>query len=269
MPNLAIIIPAWRCAASIGRSLSALAAQAGTSLAGTRLVIAVNDGLVSSMAAAEAHRPALEQAGYDVRIIATPLGRAAAIAAAEALCPPGPRLYVDQDAILSAGALAAFRAATADPGQARFIAFTLRFSPSPSALVRAFLSGWLSLPYVRESPVVAGVYGVSAAGRQRWQRLPAGLPDDKYVRLRFARAERLLLADHSYQVLAPASWRELLAARTRYARSNRRLARHLAGSMGADDAPRHAGLHQLLARPLELAVIAITSALAAMLALRA
>lgn len=263
--DVTVIVPAWRCAATIGRSLESLAAQAGGPA--PHVIVAVNDGDPASVAAAEAHRGALEARGMRFDVISTPPGRRAAFAGAEAIAAPGgARLYLDQDARLSPGALAAL-ARAADGGEARMIALALRFTRSPSFAVRAFLRAWLSLPYVQASPVVAGAFAVSAAGRARWTALPPLASDDKFVRMCFAPAERSYLADEHYEVIAPASFGELVRRRAGYMRGNRELARHFMATP-AVDSRRLAGWPRLLLRPIDLAVLMATVAAATLLSWR-
>ena len=258
---ITVIVPAWQCEHQIVRSLSSLAAQRLDGMSPPHLIVAVNDGRGESIAAAQHHVRQVADAGWRVEVIATPPGRRAAIAAAEDRAAAGARLYVDQDAILSPGAMAAFARAASDDGPARFVTFALTFDRSPSPIVRRFLRAWLALPYVTASPVVAGVFGVSRAGRARWDRLPALASDDKYVRLLFAPHERVRIADQRYQVLPDATVARLVRARARYVRGNRQLARVLP----PDPARRHAGLARLLLRPArwpDVAVLAGVSALA-------
>ena len=146
MSDLTIVIPAWRCRDAIARSLSGLAAQPRAAVAGAHVIVAVNDGDPGSVAAAETCRPMLEHCGYRFEVIATPPGRKAAFAAAETLAAPGPRIYLDQDARLSPGALAAFRAAVAGERPC-FVAFRLEFTASHSRVVRRFLRAWLAQPW--------------------------------------------------------------------------------------------------------------------------
>lgn len=249
---MVIVIPAWRGEATIHRSLASLAQQReGSSFhpSGVRVIVAVNDGSAATVAAAEAHRSALEARGYRYDVISSAPGRRAAFHVAETGVGPSPRLYLDQDARLSPGALDALAGALCGTERPVFAALRPRFSASPSALVRSFLRAWTSLPYFTASPVTMGAYAVSRVGRARWNQLPPIGADDKFVRLLFDPVERLVLADHSYEVLAPTTFGELLAARRRYARMNRELTSHLRRSGPVADADRHAGLALVLRRP--------------------
>lgn len=265
--KLAIIIPAWHCRSSISRSLASIASQSPSGFCDVHVIVAVNDGQQSSLEAAEEHSDTLIAKGFRVSVLATPAGRKAAFRAAEALTELGTHfLYLDQDAALSSGALRKFYRVVVEADGPRFIAFSVCFTESPSWAVNRFLTSWLAFPYIKSSPVVAGAYGVTATGRQRWQTVPAELPDDKFVRMQFAHGQRVLIEDERYEVLSPSSYRQLLNDRVRYIRSNRKLAKFLArGSM--PDAPRIKGWHRQMADPVSFAVLAITIAIALALSL--
>lgn len=268
--TLGVVIPAYRCVGVIGRSLGSLATQQLDTWFPVHVVVAVNGSPAESVAEARAFRDQLERRGFRFDVIETPVGRRAAFAAAESLMPPGPRLYLDQDAVLSPGALARLWEAIGSSEDPRFATFAATFSTTPSGTVRSFLRCWTRLPYFTESPVVCGAFAVSRTGRRRWAELPPVESDDKYVRLQFAREERIRIAEESYEVLAPRTFRELVHARVRYRRSNVQLTRFLSPRLAADTR-RHAGLSRILARPSSWpdgAVFALTMLLAALRARR-
>lgn len=268
--TLGVVIPAFQCAGVIERSLGSLAAQRLDTSIRVHVVVAVNDSMAQSVAEVRTFRDRLERRGFKFDVIETPAGRRAAIAAAEALLPPGPRLYLDQDAILSTGALASLWAAIGTSEAPLFATLSPTFSATPSAAVRAFLRGWTRLPYFIESPVVCGAFAVSRAGRRRWAQLPPVESDDKFVRLQFAKEERIRIDQESYEVTVPGTFRKLVQARARYRRSNLQLAHYLS-SRPAADTRRFAGLSRVLARPSswpDAAVFAVTMVLAAVRAQR-
>jgi hypothetical protein len=73
----------------------------------------------------------------------------------------------------------------------------------------------MSLPYVQEGMVTAGVYGLSREGRQRFAEFPDVLADDGYVRLLFEKGERVEVAEAESVVYAPTNLGDLLRIRTR------------------------------------------------------
>lgn len=261
---LTVIIPAWKCADTIHRALLSLARQEAPPSQTVQVIVAVNDGDPQSVAAAERYRSDIEANGMAFSVIETAPGRRSAFKGAEAMAAPGARLFVDQDAALSKGALRAFVAATEDPEVAKFITFQLRFTRSPSFFVRHFIAVWTALPYFAASPVVAGVFGVSHAGRMRWIALPEVSSDDKFVRLLFAPHERERIVTQAYEVVAPTTYCDLVKARARYARGNRQLAR-LNRAASRPDASRYAGWSAFMHRPASALVFVLTMLFAALL----
>ncbi len=143
---------------------------------------------------------------------------------------------LDQDAVLSPGALAAIRAAF-DAGR-HFATLRPRPRRSGSRLVRAYYRFWLALDYVRRSPATIGFYAVSVQGLGRVTGLPPVHSDDKYVRLKFAPAERVRIESEWYRVDPQRSFCALVRDRARYNRGNLELAR-LLPVRESEDAPRH------------------------------
>lgn len=261
--SILVIIPVWRGGPVLHRSLLSIAEQDGN-FKGVRIIAAVNDGEHHSVVLAENYRQVLEARGFHYDVITTPPGRDAAFAAAEALCEAAITLFVDQDAKLSPRALATLSSLGPKMAEPLFVTFSLRFSRSPSLLVRTFTNGWLNLPYVVESPVVAGVYGVTSSGRKRWQTTPAGLPDDKFARLQFNLTERMLISSESYEVFAPQTYKELIRNRARYYKSNKKMKNYYEFK-DVDDATRLSGLPSLITKPHYLIVLAVTCFFAFML----
>ncbi|GAB3876484.1 glycosyltransferase [Kibdelosporangium lantanae] len=204
-----------------------------------KVVVAVNDGLSETYETAHRLRPAIESAGAECVVVRSPSGRANAFAAAEAELPEGPRLYLDQDAVLSRNTLTELARLLRPGGRIHFAAPQVRAVRPRSVATRAFYRTWQELPYVRDSPVTMGAYAVSAEGRRRWGRFPELHSDDKWVRWQFAPSERAVLRHGSYEVVLPEGVRELVRARRRYQRGNRQLsALDLAHR---DDSARHRG----------------------------
>jgi glycosyltransferase involved in cell wall biosynthesis len=245
MTAVGVVIPAFHGAATLSRSIGSLARQRRAGR--VDVVVAVNDGRADTLAEAVRLSGVLCETGASCRVLATAPGRSEAINAAEALLPRGPRFYLDQDAVLSPGALAAVADRLAPGGGVHFAAPRVEFASCPSRVSRAYYDVWRELPYVALSPVTVGVYAISARGRERWGRFPAAGSDDKFARLQFAPHERAVVADVSYEVIVPKGARELIRARRRYLRANRELAAQEA--IAAHDLPRHCGALRALARP--------------------
>ncbi len=259
MSGLRVIVPAYRGAAVIARSLHSLASQRydmRLAPADTGVIVAVNDAGADTFDAAIAFAPRFAAAGVAFDVIRAPRGRVHALTAADRIVPAAAhRVFADQDAALSPGALAALAGALDTPG-IEFATLAPRFDRSASRWVRIYCKGWSRLPYVRRSPVTMGLFAVSAAGRRRWDEWPPLAADDKFVRLCFAVRERRLVADESYTVLPPPSRGALIAARARYRRSNRQL--RIDGHH--DALARHAGLAGAAADPRNWPWMAIVAA---------
>ncbi|GLZ41371.1 hypothetical protein Acsp05_49950 [Actinokineospora sp. NBRC 105648] len=241
-PVFGVVIPTYRGADVLGRSVDSLVAQ--TYSGEVHVVVAVNDGEASTTAAAERLAPRLRSAGIACTVLTSEPGRVAAIDAAEAVLPPGPRLYLDQDAVLSPDGLTRLAEALAPGGGVHFAVPAVRISTG-SRVSRAYFRAWRSLPYVRQSPVTMGAYAVSASGRTRWGRFARVRSDDKWVRWHFAPSERAVVSA-SYEVIVPQGARELVRARLRYQRGNDEL--DGLNMAHGDGAARHRGVIGALLR---------------------
>jgi glycosyltransferase involved in cell wall biosynthesis len=244
-----VIVPAYRGEDVLQRSLTSLASQRFDEQLrpdDVEVVIAVNDGSTKTQEAARRLAPSVRAAGIRCRIVSSPPGRAKAFAAAESTLANGPRLYLDQDAVLSPNALRELAAALM-PGTGTMFA-TLRplVAPARSLITRAYYRTWLELSYVRKAPASAGAYAVSEAGRARWTSWPTLHSDDKFVRLQFELAERRRLETASYEVVAPEGFRALVRARRRYFRGNAELAER---NPERPDISRRAGILNYVRRP--------------------
>ncbi len=101
-----------------------------------------------------------------------------------------PRIYLDADIELSTDALRATVRALTEPG-------TLCAAPVPNfelhgrpGVVRRYYEVWQQLPYITDDMVGTGVYGLSAAGRDRFGEFPSITADDQFVLQHFERGER-------------------------------------------------------------------------------
>ncbi|WP_229075073.1 glycosyltransferase family 2 protein [Actinoplanes sp. DH11] len=251
--SLGVVIPTHRGSALLSRSMTSLAGQTVTR--DVHVVVAVNDARADSYDRAAELAPALRDAGLTCRVVRTPQGRSAALRTADRLLPAGARLYLDQDAALSPGAVATLLTVLAPGTGIHFAAPGMRLAPARSAVTRAYFRIWRDLPYVRRSPATCGVYAVSAEGRSRWDEVPDLHSDDKWVRWHFAPEERRVLAAEWYEVVAPDGPADLVRARRRYHRGNRELVGLAARPPYPDDHIRHRGIvRSLLSNPPAAAV---------------
>lgn len=259
MRRFGIVIPAYRDAGTLARSLTSIARQ---SFDGElHVVVAVNDGDPATRRRAEHLARPVGQAGHRCTVISTDPGRAKAFHAAEGLLPRAPRLYLDQDAALSDRAVAVLAATLRPQSGIHFAAPRLAIASSPSVVSRAYYSVYTQLPYVQRSPVTIGAYAVSPEGRERWARFPALHSDDKFVRLHFDPAERAVV-DATYEVMAPQGPAALVRVRRRHSRGNHELKN--SGTLpSAMDLPRARGAFTCLARrPASVVFLAVYGAAA-------
>lgn len=214
--SLNIVIPVYLGRDHIAATLNGLAAEVGPR---TNIAVVINGPSDGSELLARDALSALAQVRATTHLVRLEAAsRTGALKAGEALCDPaGHWLYLDQDVLISRGGVRAIRQALDDG--AHFVGASATWRSS-SRLVRAAMGAWNNLPYVIEGAVTAGMYAVSAQGRTRWSDWPAGVPDDKFARLNFEPRDRRRLADVFYSACAPSTFRELVAARERYARSN-------------------------------------------------
>jgi glycosyltransferase involved in cell wall biosynthesis len=243
MIGLGVVIPARDAACDLPATLDALAAQNIPPDVSVHIVVAVNATSDETSAIAEKYAPLFAERGIGYRVIETAPGRARAFNEAERLLPTGPRLYLDQDAVLSPNALADLAAALERSGGAvHFVVPQLRLPALRSIAARCYYRTFLHLPYTRTSPVSLGAYAVSTSGRRRWDAFPDGLhSDDKFVRLHFEPAERSLLTSVFYTVALPDGISAIVRARRRYSRGNRELERRFP-QLSGNDASRYRDL---------------------------
>jgi hypothetical protein len=248
LASFGVAIPTHQGSTRLARSMLSLAGQQFDG--DLHVVVAVNDDRTDSFGIAQRLAPLVRRAGASCTVIRTATGRSAALRAADRHLPRAPRLYLDQDALLSRDTVARLAATLGPSTGVHFAVPRLRLARCRSAVSRAYYRAWRELPYVRHSPVTCGAYAVSAEGRERWHELPTMHSDDKWVRWHFAPHERAVVRTTSYEVMPPDGVRDLLRARRRYHRGNRELAA-LAGDLcHADDSARYRGaLRSLLERP--------------------
>jgi glycosyltransferase involved in cell wall biosynthesis len=201
-----IIIPAHNEAAVIERTLAALLDQLKP---GDEVIVVANGCSDATATAARA-------CGDRVTVLETDVpSKTNALNLGDGAARTFPRIYLDADVRLGAGALQALvRALEAGPW--------LAVSPDPamdlagaSWAVRAYYDIWLSLPYCRSGMIGAGVYALSAEGRARFGEFPGLIADDGYVRALFQEEERGRVVGAQSVVRAPASLKWLVKIKTR------------------------------------------------------
>jgi len=200
-PLGSVIIPAHNEARVILRCLDALSAGFAP---GEVEVIVVCNGCDDDTAALA------RSAGHDVGVIElAAASKSAALRAGDARATTLPRLYLDADIVLSGTAARAVlkRLAAGSPAARP----PLRYDTSrSSALVRSYFRARSRMPAVLGSLWGAGVYGLSSAGRARFDTFPDLGADDLWLDRQFDPAEIEIVDCAPVTVTAPQRGRDLL-----------------------------------------------------------
>jgi len=221
MPSCSIVVPAHDEAAILEERLGPLVSALAP---GEAEVVVVANGCTDRTAEVASRLPG-------VRVLQTEVAsKAVALDLGDRAVTAFPRVFLDADVRLSPVALRALvaaldtdRAVVATPR----VTFDVRGASWP---VRAFHDVFSRLPYVQRGLVGLGVYGLSEAGRARFESFPRVVADDHFVQRLFADDERVGV-DASFEVVAPRTTAALLKVRTRVVRGNRELA-HEAAALG-------------------------------------
>lgn len=214
-PRCSIVIPAHDEEAVIGACLAPLAPLAAR---GEFEIVVVPNGCSDRTRQVAAAVPGVEV------IEVAEASKVAALNAGDLAATAWPRLYLDADVVLPASAALALAdvLTTPDPVVGSVgVRFVLDDRPWP---VRAFYRIYQRLPYITDGLVGLGLYGLSAAGRERFGAFPDLVADDLFVQRLFAVDERRVLAEHHFDVRVPLTVAALTAVRTRTAAGNAELA---------------------------------------------
>jgi glycosyltransferase involved in cell wall biosynthesis len=205
---VSIIIPAHNEETVIGRLLQSLAtgAQPGEL-----------EVLVVCNACSDRTSQIARGFGEPVRVIESDIAsKSNALNLGDRAASGFPRVYADADVILR---LEDVRRLAAELQQSGYVAaapaVNTLFPRGTSWFVRAYYRFWMSLPYVQEGMMAAGVYAVSEEGHRRFAEFPDVIADDGYFRLLFTTEERVEVADAHSCVLAPACAADLIRIKTR------------------------------------------------------
>lgn len=211
-----MVIPAHNEEAVIGRCLGSLSAD---SEPGEIEVVVVCNGCTDGTA------DAARSAWPSAKVVEIPkASKIDALNTGDATTEAFPRFYVDADIEVGATSLRTVAATMETTGvdcAAPRPVFVLDGRPWS---IRAFYEVWESLPYLNDQVVGSGVYGLSRAGRARFDAFPDLTADDQFVLQLFSSEERLNVADASFRVHPPTRLRGLYQMRRRVYRSMPELA---------------------------------------------
>jgi glycosyltransferase involved in cell wall biosynthesis len=147
---------------------------------------------------------------YPVRVIdLAAASKPAALRAGDAAALWLPRLYLDADVVLSGAAARIVLARLRDGAVAARPPITYDFARS-SALVRRYYRARSRMPAVLSSLWGAGVYGLSAVGRGRFDEFPDMVADDLWLDRQFAPDEIEIVDCPAVMVMVPRRPRELI-----------------------------------------------------------
>jgi glycosyltransferase involved in cell wall biosynthesis len=195
------VIPAHNESAGIGRCLDALVAGVAP---GELDVVVVCNGCADDTAAVA------RTSGHPVRVIELEAAsKPAALRVGDEAALTLPRIYLDADVVLhGSAALAVLKRLRAGAVAARP---PIRYvSDASSAPVRSYYRARSRVPALLESLWGAGAYGVSEAGRSRFDAFPDVVADDLWVDRQFAPDEIEIVDCAPVEVAVPRRARDLL-----------------------------------------------------------
>lgn len=211
-PRGSVVIPAHNEQRVIAECLAPLAELAA---AGTLEIVVVCNGCIDATAQ-------VAKGFAQVTVLELPVGaKPAAIRAGEAATTVTPRIYLDADVVLSAEAALAVIDRLTPPetptGWAPLAARPpLRYETTgASALVRRYYRARSSMPAVLTSLWGAGVYAVSAAGRQRFAEFPDAVADDLWIDQQYHPGEIEIVDCAPVVVRVPRTARDLVRVLSR------------------------------------------------------
>ena len=161
--------------------------------------------------------------GVTVVDLPTP-SKVAALNAADQLTDALPRIYLDADVRLDEEAIRCLVSTLSTERPLLAAPHMHRDTDGADAVVRAFYRIHAQLPAALTTAVGRGVYGLSGAGRSRFDQFPDVQGDDLFVNRLFSPDETVICNGLS-TVRAPRRWRDLIRVRTRLAQGNAELAR--------------------------------------------
>lgn len=207
-----VVIPAHNEAATIGRCLDALAAGVAP---GEMEVVVVCNGCTDTTASLA------RQSRHPITVLELDApSKIEALRAGERAVSALPRLFLDADVVLSGRAAKALLTRLAEPA-AVAARPPIRYDAAASSwLVQRFYAARAQLPNVMGRLWGAGVYGLSAAGRSRFEDFPAVVAEDLFVDRLFTLAEVEVFPTEPVTVSCPRTARALLRVLKRTYRGN-------------------------------------------------
>jgi glycosyltransferase involved in cell wall biosynthesis len=206
-PIGSVLIPAHNEGAVIARCLRHL--FAGLDPADLEVVVVCNGCNDETAAIARS-------SGHPVRVIELDTAsKPAALRAGDRLLRTLPRLYLDADVVLTGTTARQVLEHLARDGPVAARPPFRYDTARSSAIVRRYYGARSRVPAVMGSIWGAGVYGLSATGRARFEEHPDVVAEDLFVDQCFDADEIDIVGEESVVVVAPARLRDLLKVRRR------------------------------------------------------
>ncbi|PZF91826.1 glycosyltransferase [Micromonospora deserti] len=209
---ISVVMAAHNEARVIGGCLDALLADAAP---GELDIVVVANGCSDDTAQVAAARPG-------VRVIeVAQAGKANALNVGDTAARGFPRIYLDADVVLSPGALREMAAAlTGDAAPLAVMPRRRMVTEGRSLAVRAYYAINTRLPVFADALFGRGAIGVSAAGRDRFDRFPEQIADDLFLDSQFSAEEKQEVASATSLVQAPRHTRDLVRTLARVRAGN-------------------------------------------------
>jgi hypothetical protein len=220
-PRVAVVIPARDESAVISRCLSSLYEQQGNLLLD---VVVVADGCKDqTVEEALKFGKFFADKGYILRVSKQEaLGKPAALNAGDRDVSGDIRIYLDADAILSTGAVAALVRVLS--GSSPLLAAPRLVLDLPAiGPARHHGRVWRALPPMSDDVMGAGCFAVNCTGRERWSTFPQLIADDAFVCGQFRQHERIVVQEETFTVPYPDST-EIVSVLARWQFGNAQLA---------------------------------------------
>lgn len=208
-----VVIPAHNEGAVIGRCLRSLFESSPR--AWQMEVVVVCNGCTDDTA-----RRA-RGCGFPVTVVEiVTASKAAALRAADATTSSFPRIYLDADIVLGAGALDAILDSL-NLSQKLAVRPRVNYDVAASTmLVRRYYRARTRLPALQESLWGAGCFALGEQGRCRFSEFPDLVSDDLFVDQHFAAGEKQVVQSSTVTVTAPKGVKDLMLILRRQNRGN-------------------------------------------------
>jgi glycosyltransferase involved in cell wall biosynthesis len=191
---ISIIIPASNEEKLVGRCLSAVLASECVPVP-VEVIVVANGCRDATADVARAHNAAFAARDWTLRVLDLPEGgKPGALNAGDAAATGTIRIYLDADVTLDSGLVPALH--TALDRTAPAYASGLVTIAAQGSFSRAYARCWARVPFMSHGVPGCGLFAVNAAGRSLWDRFPAIIADDTFVRLHFTPDQRMSVSVH-------------------------------------------------------------------------